>query len=510
MRLHLSRTAGAALAGVAVALVAAPGAPANTLTAGPLVRVPDRPLAAPGPCDRRIAASTTATSFNFPGSEVEPMVAVDPADPQRLVAAFQQDRWSDGGANGDNAVVSSDGGASWTLSTVQAAFSLCSGGLSHRASDAAIAFSSDGRTVYQAAIAFNADNSLTAGLGAVEVSTSTDHGVTWAKPKVVKLDASSKLFNDKEWITADPTDPAKAYLVWDRTDSRSANRTESDGQSESRGPTWFSETTNSGASWSTPKMIYDPGLFKQTIDNEILAPSQGPARGQLLDGFVRIAFTPVERMDIGVIRSANGGTTWSLPTIVSSIVEAQAGSLDDLLYRTADNIPQFAEDPSTGDLYVVWQDGRLSSATQPKILFSQSIDGGRTWSAPIEIDQAAPAASAFTPQVAVNSAHEIGVTYYDDENASVADPGNIDEYIVHCHAVTANCANAASWAAGGETRLSPSSFDMTTAPFGQADGYFTGDYEGLTASGLVFDAFFAMAQPIATAGPTDVFATTAQ
>ena len=48
---------------------------------------------------------------------------------------------------------------------------------------------------------------------------------------------------------------------------------------------------------------------------------------------------------------------------------------------------------------------------------------------------------------------------------------------------------------------------MTTAP--DAGGYFVGDYEGLTASGTTFDPFFVMAQPRATAGRTDSFASTA-
>jgi hypothetical protein len=48
---------------------------------------------------------------------------------------------------------------------------------------------------------------------------------------------------------------------------------------------------------------------------------------------------------------------------------------------------------------------------------------------------------------------------------------------------------------------------MTTAP--NAEGFFVGDYEGLTASGTTFDPFFVMAQPRATAGPTDPFANTA-
>jgi hypothetical protein len=100
------------------------------------------------------------------------------------------------------------------------------------------------------------------------------------------------------------------------------------------------------------------------------------------------------------------------------------------------------------------------------------------------------------------------VSYYDLENATVADPGLTDAFIVHCHAAADDCTNAAKWATGGETKLSTTgSFDMTSAP--DAGGYFVGDYEGLTASGTTFYPFFVMAQPIATAGHTDPFASTA-
>jgi hypothetical protein len=37
---------------------------------------------------------------NFPNAEVEPFIAVDPTNSSRLIGAFQQDRWSDGGAHG--------------------------------------------------------------------------------------------------------------------------------------------------------------------------------------------------------------------------------------------------------------------------------------------------------------------------------------------------------------------------------------------------------------------------
>jgi len=90
--------------------------------------VPDHPF--PGTsaaCDQAIAASIAAGSKNFPGTEVEPWVSADPTNPNHLIAAFQQDRWNDGGANGLTHVLSNDGGQSWQLSSAQPQFSICEG-----------------------------------------------------------------------------------------------------------------------------------------------------------------------------------------------------------------------------------------------------------------------------------------------------------------------------------------------------------------------------------------------
>ena len=53
-----------------------------------------------------VAQPTAAGSINYPDAEVEPYVAVDPTNPEHLVASVQQDRWNDGGANGLTNVVS--------------------------------------------------------------------------------------------------------------------------------------------------------------------------------------------------------------------------------------------------------------------------------------------------------------------------------------------------------------------------------------------------------------------
>ncbi len=50
----------------------------------------------------------------YTDAEVEPHLAIDPSNPNHLVAAWQQDRLSDGGARGLATAVSVDGGSSWT------------------------------------------------------------------------------------------------------------------------------------------------------------------------------------------------------------------------------------------------------------------------------------------------------------------------------------------------------------------------------------------------------------
>ena len=114
-RLSLRRRAWL-LGGVGVvALAGAAIAGAAVLTAGTPVRVPDNPLAANAACAPLVAQQTAVGSINYPDSEVEPYVAVDPTDPAAPVGSVQQDRWNDGGSNGLTNVVSTNGGATWQL-----------------------------------------------------------------------------------------------------------------------------------------------------------------------------------------------------------------------------------------------------------------------------------------------------------------------------------------------------------------------------------------------------------
>lgn len=88
------------------------GGTAVAVTAPTLASQNPSPYATPG-C---LALEPQPGSLSYLNSEVEPQIAVDPTDPSHLVGAWQQDRWSNGGAHGLVAGYSTDGGASWHVS----------------------------------------------------------------------------------------------------------------------------------------------------------------------------------------------------------------------------------------------------------------------------------------------------------------------------------------------------------------------------------------------------------
>ena len=50
----------------------------------------------------------------YANSEVEPHIAINPTNPNNLISTWQQDRWSNGGAQGIAVAASFDAGATWT------------------------------------------------------------------------------------------------------------------------------------------------------------------------------------------------------------------------------------------------------------------------------------------------------------------------------------------------------------------------------------------------------------
>jgi hypothetical protein len=418
-------------------------------------------------------------------AEVEPFVAVNPRDQSHLVGVWQQDRWSNGGSNGLMTGVSRDGGKTW--SRTFAHFSRCAGGNASnrgdyaRATDPWVTFAPDG-TVHQIALSFNDSD----GNQAILASRSRDGGSTWSEPAELQRDTDFDIGLDKQSITADPHDSRFVYAVWDRL----AGLTSPDPTGKDfLGPIWFSRTTNGGASWEKARIIFDPGPNAQTIGSIVIV----LPNGDLINTFdlVLDAFG-ASPLFVAVIRSHDRGVTWSKPTIVNTLQTVGVSDpKDGHAVRTGDVLPSIAVDPSSGAVYLVWQDSRFNGGLRDQIAFSRSDDSGRTWSAPTRINKVS-GTQAFTASVNVTDDGTIGVTYYDFRNDTPSAGTLLTSYWM-----LTSTDGGRTWS---ESRIAKP-FDMRTAP--DARGFFVGDYEGLSAS-LV--PFFAMANSGNTADRTDIFA----
>jgi len=418
------------------------------------------------------------TGTLFTNAEVEPYIAVNPRNPNNLVGVWQQDRWSDGAAAGLRTGFSFDGGRTWGLTA--ATFSRCTGGNAgnggdyERATDPWVTFTPDG-------IAFQIALAIDDPVSAILVSRSADGGRTWSSPTTLIRDGA-EAFNDKESITADPNDARYVYAVWDRIPAAGGV------------PSYFSRTTDGGASWEPARSIFNPGDNGQTINNQIVV----LPNGTLINFFTHLEFAgdSLVGSTLQLMRSADKGATWSAPVDLSDV---QALGVSDP--ETGTEVRDGAILGSiavgrNGVLAAVWQDARFSGGVRDGIAFSRSFDGGLSWSAPVRINRE-PAVQAFIPAVTIRDDGVIGVTYFDFRSNTAARETLLTDYWL------AQSADGVTWR---ESRVA-GPFNYSIAPF--ARGLFLGDYMGLTSSGTTFVPFYTTTNDGNLTNRTDVFATLA-
>ena len=322
-------------------------------------------------------------------------------------------------------------------------------------------------------------------------------------------------------MTADPNDANFVYGVWDRlqVSQGSVNNPENVVGLGFKGPIYFTRTTNGGDSWEPARKIYETGANKQTLGNQIVVEPASEG-GSLFDFFADIVNASNRRGGIGpvklsYIRSDDRGANWTHPIRVDDMIPMSLIREDTPIdveavvcpdpsdqgacpIRAGDLLPEVAVNAGNGNLYAVWMDARFDGGLflvdHDNIAFSQSTDGGATWSAPIKVNKTPTGEpnydqQAFTPSVDVDRNGTVTVTYYDLRN-NEPNPATLDTdyFAVACESASENCTSAASWE---EERITPTSFDIRKAPF--ARGYFLGDYMGLDNDGIDFTSMFGQA-----------------
>jgi len=262
-------------------------------------------------------------------------------------------------------------------------------------------------TAFLSALVFDS----TTARSAMVASRSSDGGITWSDPTVLLADNDPDVTNDKESITADPADPGRVYVVWDRlTGLTQPNKP------VGTGPAWFARTTD--GMWEPARPIFDPGIDAQTIGSVIVVLPDGT----LVNAFNLItkgsSTAPVNTL--AAIRSTDKGLTWSAPILIAPMNGVGVRDPNNKLgVRSGTILPEIAVDRANGVIYIVWEDVR-PGATFDGIALVTSRDGGLSWSAPVMINGATDT-SAFTPMVAVAAGGTVGVTYFDLRDANLAD-----------------------------------------------------------------------------------------
>ena len=391
-----------------------------------------------------VSAPVRLTPDATPVHQAEPYIVASPIDANDLLAGAQEGRFFDGGAVGNGAYASQDGGLTWARSFIPGV-SVASGNPAYeRATDPVVAFGPDG-TAYFCSLAIN----ITTIPGAIFVNRSTDGGVTWSAPSTVIASDTHEHFLDKQWLTVDTgiASPfrGRLYVTW------------SDFVAPPGNPLGLKKITehiawsDDAVHWSAPVKISGGDTYNQG-SQPLVAP----------DGTVHVIYYTFGKKDLRIVTSRDGGATWTNPKSVARVQPSGIAGI-----RTAEELPSAAIDPISGAMAVVWQDGRRDPSD---VFVTRSTDGGVTWSAPTIVDDGAVGDVQFTPAVAIR-AGVTHVSWYDSRDAS-ADP-------------TVWQMRFASSDVGGQTFGASvpisAAFDIDAA-VDTARGKFLGDYNGVAAT----------------------------
>ena len=403
-------------------------------------------------------------------------VAVDPRDPNHLVAAWMQDRFGADalGSQGLGVAVSRDGGKSWAAARVRG-LTGCDGGpgLQGAVNEAQVAIGYDG-TVYVTGDLYRGAARLP------YVIRSVNGGASFGAPSILN---SSDRFAGQEGVTVDPLRHEHAYVSWHRVEPSPL------GALFATSVLYMSHTADGGASWSPPREVRRPGAGRYAVASHILRPRDG----SLVDVFAEQSASNVSgqtfRIPLRSVRSTDDGASWSAPVDIGSI---EAGATFDPEGGKVVNrfpTPSTAQAPD-GTLYVAWRNGTNTAGSRIEV--ARSRDGGRSWT------RAAPAAvlgtQSFLPQIAVSRTGAVGVSYYDFRGDR---PGDGE--------LTTRVWMATSVDRGGSWREMPLAGPFDARPTLAGDSSFIGDTAGLAGSRHGFVATFNLGAPLARRGVTDLF-----
>jgi hypothetical protein len=294
--------------------------------------------------------------------------------------------------------------------------------------DPNVDFDTQGRA-YQTTLPFNAY--WGGGMhpnGEIDVSYSDDLGRHWVRGNGgVALDntnnqnsLSSGHVEDKEWIAVNHlvgnVNQDHVYSMWTTFNGANGN-----------GKIMVAVSRDRGATFSKAVQLSTPSAT--TPGNTFVYPSIGA------DGTVYVAFVggyDLNKNKVGhvyVAKSVDDGRTWAPFVLAASPIENGSGFANT---RFRDGIIEsFAASPTyPGHLYLTYENWDPAAGTDD-VYFSQSTDGGFTWSAPslVNDDANTAASDQFQPSIAAGPAGAVAVAFYDRRANCPADASILPQHV---------------------------------------------------------------------------------
>jgi BNR/Asp-box repeat len=294
-----------------------------------------------------------------PGFFNEPSIAVNPANSQQIVVAWQVNA---------SAAYSADGGQTWTTAEGTAPRDYRVSG------DISVTFGSGGHALL-CYIAFDKLGSSQywargATRNGIFARRSLDGGKTWEAnaASVIAHDSTPGIpFEDKPYIVADTVSshPGNLYIGWTQFTLTSSELL-------------FSRSTDGGQNWSRPiKLNSVSGLPRD--DNGALEGFDGAVAP---DGTLYTIWD--DRDGIMMAVSQDGGQTFKHDR---RIIAAGPGYFGIAGVSRSNGFPQIGLDPrggkKGGKLYVAWSDYVNGDVD---VFVSSSSDHGHSWSAPVRVN----------------------------------------------------------------------------------------------------------------------------
>jgi len=337
----------------------------------------------------------------------------------------------------------------------------------------------DASTFYYSAIWLDGLNTV----NGVAIGKSVDGGMSFMAPVAAITKLNSGHIIGEDWLAIKSASPQLMYIAYVDSDfSGSVCGIDMFAQPILRAAVEMVNSADGGASWSVPTVVEEVCANSGSPNANVATPRVAVDSA----GVVYVAWEAIGEnggaatsRQIKIARSTDGGNSFSTPVQIASA--SPLGNGADLQgFIRASESPSLAigkGSKNAGVVYVTWSQ---ASATLPDQLastgsygfadveFSQSTDGGSTWSTPVRVNNNAENSTTpsdqFDPAIGTDKNGKIVVCFYDRRRSS--NNFTLDRY---CGTSTKG---GASWL---NTKVTLDSF----APDVGQDALLASDYMGL-------------------------------